>query len=723
MYSYSTTGILETQFEPGDRIEVALDDDSRGLVLPAEFRAREESIESLEDPEGRPIEFRSHSVAGKLVVPDLAAVLPENWDCLWLEYRDQGRFRLVVEKAPRPPAEAEEFQTEQGVPILSDPSDWSLVRRANLGGSGLSSATLPEVELALRAARLSTHGGFDQLICLPLVRDMELLEHQVRTAKTVLRRFRGRALLCDEVGLGKTIEAGLVLDELVLRGLVRSVLVLTPPSLVEQWQGEMRRKFSLDFTAYDGPAFRETGPEAWSNFDRVIASIHTAKREPHRSAIVGRKWDMIVVDEAHHLRNRNTQAWRFASELQKQYILLLTATPVQNNLDELFNLVTLLEPGLLSTARKFQSRFVDRRDKLTPKNVDELHGLLSEVMVRNQRATVGLQFTRRWARTETLALLPGERELYDDVTGLVREQLRGADAPLRSPGVSRGPERTGDREAGGAGVGRTGLNRMVLLTLQMALGSSSRAASATLRRLAEQPRLAAGVRDRLAGLAEQGARQADSSKVRRLLGILDEFGDKMVIFTQFRATQDMLAEKLRDAGHDLALFHGGLTRMEKEAAVERFRGPARLLLATESGSEGRNLQFAHAICNFDLSWNPMKIEQRIGRLSRIGQTRDVYVFNLVAAGTVEAAVLHLLEAKLSMFELVIGEIDMILGNLEDEREFEDVVADLLAESQSPDDFAVRMEDLGSRLLAAKEAYLKQRMHDERLFGSRFSPER
>ena len=129
MYSYSTTGILETQFEPGDRIEVALDDDSRGLVLPAEFHAREASIESLEDPDGRPIEFRSRSVAGKLIVPDLAAVLPENWDCLWLEYRDQGRFRLVVEQAPRPPAEPEEFQTEQGVPILSDPSDWSLVRR------------------------------------------------------------------------------------------------------------------------------------------------------------------------------------------------------------------------------------------------------------------------------------------------------------------------------------------------------------------------------------------------------------------------------------------------------------------------------------------------------------------------------------------------------------------------------------------------------------------
>src|SRR5438105_6502750 len=119
----------------------------------------------------------------------------------------------------------------------------------------------------------------------------------------------------------------------------------------------------------------------------------------------------------------------------------------------------------------------------------------------------------------------------------------------------------------------------------------------------------------------------------------------------------------------------------------------------------------------------MKIEQRIGRLSRIGQKRDVYVFNFVAAGTVEAAVLHLLEAKLNLFELVIGEVDMILGNLDEEREFEDVVADLWAESSDLTDFRQRMEELGNRLLAAKEAYLQQRSHDDRLFGDRFTPDR
>jgi SNF2 family DNA or RNA helicase len=687
------SAVSPTGLEPGDRFEIFVSPDAPTtgqLPLPEIFRDNDIPIAVLEDDQGRPLEAKLDPAENCLIISAWSQTLPDRWAALWLEYREPGRFRLIAEQGPA--TTNGELTTEQGVHIALAPEDWTLVR------AGARQATaLPELELALRAARLATHAGFDRLICLPLVRDMELLEHQIRTAKTVLHRFRGRALLCDEVGLGKTIEAGLVLSELHLRGLVRSVLVLVPPSLIEQWQGEMRRKFSLDLISHDDPAFRQRGPAAWIEFERVIASMHTAKREPHRSAILSRKWDMVIVDEAHHLRNRNTQLWRFASELQKQFILLLTATPVQNNLEELFNLVTLLEPGLLSTARQFQRQFVDRKDKLTPRNVDELHALLSEVMVRNRRSTVGLQFTRRWARTERLTPMAEEQALYDAVTQFVRQHLR-------------------------TGKERGGLTRMALLTLQMALGSSSQAAAGTLERIAEHATLAQPDRDTLTDLAVRARQQVVSSKTKRLLELLEEFPDKMVLFTQFRATQEMLHERLRQAGHEVAVFHGGLSRMEKEGAIARFRGPARLLLATESGSEGRNLQFAHAVCNFDLPWNPMKIEQRIGRLSRIGQTHDVHVFNLVAAGTVEAAVLHLLEAKLSMFELVIGEIDMILGNLEEEREFQEVVADLWAESANSDEFTRRMEELGNRLLEAKEAYIRQRSHDDRLFGDRFTPD-
>jgi SNF2 family DNA or RNA helicase len=700
--------------EPGDRFEVTPigGTGSGRLSLPRVLGPDGFPIEQIEDPGGRPLDLALDAWAGSIVVPKLAEGLGRSNGPLWLEYRAPGRFRLVVEPGAAQPANGS-VTTEQGVPIEFDRGDWPVVQTAGAVSPGVE---LDQLDLAIRAARLATHAGFDRLIALPLVRDIEPLEHQIRTAKTVLRRFRGRAMLCDEVGLGKTIEAGLVLSELMIRGLARSVLVLVPPSLIEQWQGEMRRKFSIELVSHDDPAFRDRGTAAWGEFDRVIASIHTAKREPHRAAILARRWDVVIVDEAHHLRNRNTQAWKFASEIQKQFILLLTATPVQNNLEELFNLVTLLEPGLLSTARQFQRHFMDRHDKLTPRHVDELHALLSEVMIRNRRSNVGLQFTRRWARTISLPLSPPEHALYRDVTEFVRDHLRAAQARKEEKEKEK-------KKAKGADESKSvgSINRMALLSLQMAMGSSSRAAAGTLAKVAETPRLAESDRARLVELAGRARDQRDSSKVDRLLRLVDEYPDKIVIFTQFRATQELLEGRLREAGHDVAVFHGGLSRLEKEAAIVRFRGRSRLLLCTEAGSEGRNLQFAHAVCNFDLPWNPMKIEQRIGRLSRIGQTHDVHVFNLVAADTVEAAVLHLLEAKLNMFELVIGEVDMILGNLDDEREFPDVVADLWAESADQDDFAHRIDELGDRLLEAKRAYFEQRAIDDKLFGNRFAP--
>jgi superfamily II DNA or RNA helicase len=684
-------GVWGNEWEVGDRFEVRVHSTADGSVqldIPPEMHDPTVALKTLENDAGRPVPFVL--MTGRNAI-ELTGALggsasEAGVEAIWLEYLSTNRYRLIVERAS-----ASLMTAGQSGEIEIESSDFDLLHRP------AAPMTPLDFDLGLRAARLASHPGFDRLIALPMVREMELLEHQTRTAMTVLRRLRGRAMLCDEVGLGKTVEAGLVLSELLMRGLVRSVLVLTPPSLITQWQGEMRRKFGIELISQDSPAFREGGTGGWANHDRVIVSQHTAKREPHRSAILGRKWDMVIVDEAHHLRNRSTAIWKFASEIQKQFILLLTATPVQNNLEELFNLVTLLEPGLLSTQRDFSRRFISKGDKLTPKNVDELHSLLSEVMIRNRRSTVGLQFTRRFARTESVALTPGERALYDAVAAMVREELN---------------------------VERKGLaiHRMTLITLQMALGSSAAAAGSMLENLLDKPILPMARRQSLLELSHQASQQGQNAKADRLLGLLDEFPDKLVIFTQFRATQETLRRRLAEAGHDVAVFHGSLSRLEKESAIEHFRESARLLICTESGSEGRNLQFAHGLCNFDLPWNPMKIEQRIGRLSRIGQKSDVHVFNFVAAGTVEAAILHLLEAKLNMFELVIGEVDMILGNIEDEKEFEDMIADEWAAAANADEFAARMEVLGNRLLAAKAAYFRQRTQDEKLFGNRFAPE-
>lgn len=585
-------------------------------------------------------------------------------------------------------------RTEQGLTIQFGPGDADLLASAD---QSATSGSLEAFFMGLRAAELAAFPGFDRLISLPMVRDMEVLEHQVHTARTVLGRMDGRAMLCDEVGLGKTVEAGLILSELMLRGLAKSVLVLVPPSLIEQWQAEMRRKFSIELISHDDPAFDKRSGAGWRDHDRVIASYHTAKRMPHSEAITGRPWDVVIFDEAHHLRNRSTLLWRFASKLSKRYALLLTATPVQNQLDELFNLVTVLEPGLLSTANRFADRFVDKRDKLSPRNVDQLQELLSEIMVRNRRSTVGLALTRRWASTLKIELTDAERSLYDRTSALVRAHL---------------------------GRGKGSIPRAALITLQMELGSSTDAAAATLAKLAEHRNLDADTLSELADLSAAASAAQCHSKADRLLAVLDdphrEF-DKIVVFTQFLHTQTMLQRVLEDAGYEVAMFHGGLSRLEKEQQVQHFRDQATVLLTTDSGSEGRNLQFCNAICNYDLPWNPMRIEQRVGRLSRIGQRRDVHVLNLVATGTIEHAVLHLLDAKLAMFELVVGEIDMVLGNLEEERDFGDLVADLWQQSSDKDDFAQRMDQLGDRLVAAKQAYLQQRVVDDRLFGDKFKP--
>jgi len=285
--------------------------------------------------------------------------------------------------------------------------------------------------------------------------------------------------------------------------------------------------------------------------------------------------------------------------------------------------------------------------------------------------------------------------LYDDVTHFVKDHLAREDSPL---------------------------SRMALITLQKELGSSTLATAATLTRIASTADLSDDDAHALRALADRAGVPIESAKVARLLDLLRNFPDKMVIFTQFRQTQDFLHHVLTQAGEAVALFHGSLPRLAKEEAIRAFQGPARILLSTESGSEGRNLQFCHALCNFDLPWNPMRIEQRIGRLSRIGQTHDVSVFNLVSAGTFEAEVLHLLEAKINLFELVIGEIDMILGNLDEEREFEDIVLDLWLSSADEDQFHTRMDELGNRMIEAKQTYLQQRDYDDRLFGERFVPE-
>lgn len=558
--------------------------------------------------------------------------------------------------------------------------------------------------LQLQAWRLALVAGFDELVCLDTL-DFVPFDYQVRAAQTALRRFRGRGLLCDEVGLGKTIEAGLVLKEYLMRQMTERVLILTPPALVEQWREEMASKFRLaDFVTNYDPDFRELGRRAWAEFPRIIASLATARRAEHRRAITKVVYDLVIVDEAHHLKNRSSVSWKLVNALQKKYILFLTATPVQNRLEELYNLITILKPGQLKTPREFRRQFVVQGDPHLPKNRGRLRELLADVMVRHARGQVGIQLPPRRAHTIRLKLSAEERALYDDVSAFVRSCMTWKD---------------GERKLSMA-------HRFTLRILQREIGSSPASARPTLLALARHDALSAD-RETLLALADRAGQitaWAKGAALEKLLlaQLATNSDEKLIIFTHFRVTLDMLADLLRGMDVDFVLYHGRLSQAAKDQAIRRFETQARVLLSTEAAGEGRNLQFCRTMINFDLPWNPMRIEQRVGRIHRVGQTREVNVFNLSAEGTVEDYILDILDRKLNMFELVIGEMDMVLGQLEDERDFEALVMEAWAESVTPDEAATQFEKLGEALVRAKERYRRANEYDEALFGQDFAVE-
>jgi SNF2 family DNA or RNA helicase len=569
--------------------------------------------------------------------------------------------------------------------------------------------------LQLQAERLNLVAGFDELICLDNLNFVPF-GYQVKSAQTALRRFRGRGLLCDEVGLGKTIEAGLVLKEYLLRGLVNRVLILTPPALVEQWREELATKFRLgDFVTSSNSQFRDLGSQAWANFPHVVASLATARRAEHRREITQIVYDLVVVDEAHHLKNRASVSWKFVNALQKKYILLLTATPVQNDLDELYNLITILKPGQLKTPRQFRRQFVVQGDPRLPKNRGRLRELMADVMVRHSRGQVSVSLPPRHAHTIRLTLSSDERALYNNVSAFVREQIGG-----------NGERRTtNDGEPEGK---LSSAHKFTLQIIQREIGSSPWAAAPTLQKLADRDEMRPH-RAQLLALADRATQVESWAKADALEKLLLAGGKKSarhdgkaIIFTHFYATLERLAERLRALGIDFVLYHGGLSLAQKDEAIHHFEQSARVLLSTEAAGEGRNLQFCRTMINFDLPWNPMRIEQRVGRIHRIGQTHEVDIFNLSAEGTIEDYILDLLDRKLNMFELVIGEMDMILGQLADERDFEDLVMEVWTRGHTPDEVTSGFEQLGEALMQAREAYQRTQEYDEALFGEDFTAE-
>jgi len=481
---------------------------------------------------------------------------------------------------------------------------------------------------------------------------VKLLEHQVDAAYRALFEMDGKALLADEVGLGKTIEVGMILKEMHFRDTDDSVLILTPAQLAKQWQGEMLEKFGLEFVCNYDDEF-----EGFDAHNHIIASIDTAKSERHRATVLSRDWDVLVLDEAHYVKNEETDRYDLIDQISYDYAFFLTATPIQNELTDLYNIVSLLRPGLFGTRDVFHHYFVNSSQE-TLVNREELQDRLNKVMIRNRRADTDIDFTDRTIDTRTFEPTRKERELYQAVS----DYVQGAYSEDQG-------------------------QKLVLMLLQKEVVSSPAALKHTIeKRLHDQSELTHA--DELESILDLIDDIDTVTKQERLLDIVEEARDhvemgRVIVFTQFRATQRQLLDRLANEGYTVHAFHGGHSSEEKEQIVSNFEEEGGVLVSTDAMNEGRNLQFCNIMVNYDLPWNPMKVEQRIGRIHRIGQKREVYIFNMALEDTIEEYVLERLYHKIDLFQQTVGELSSILTRLEDTgTSFEDEIFERLVSADS-----------------------------------------
>jgi SNF2 family DNA or RNA helicase len=325
-----------------------------------------------------------------------------------------------------------------------------------------------------------------------------------------------------------------------------------------------------------------------------------------------------------------------------------------------------------------------------PANRERMRDLMRDVMIRNTRSLVDVHLPPRHATTLRLEPSAEEAACYQELTRLVQQEHQQSSAQ----------------------------QRLALRHLLAAAGSHATTAAATIERYTAAHR----VRQDWRRLQTRYTAIQQTSKERALCDVLRRNPhERKIVFVHHRETLARLAQLMEQEGQPYVIFEGGMSGPEKDAAVERFRVDVPLLLCTESGGEGRNLQFCNTLVNFDLPWNPMTIEQRIGRLHRIGQTRDVFIFNLAVRGTLEEELLALLDEKINMFELVVGEIDAILGEMSEDQDFAELVFTAWVETTETERTAA-FTALGAQLAAAKGQYETVKALDEALFGEEFVAE-
>ena len=544
-----------------------------------------------------------------------------------------------------------------------------------------------------------TAGGFLSSLASGIIP----LPHQLHVLNRAMETNNIRYILADEVGLGKTIEAGMIIRELKSRGLVSRILVVCPTGLVTQWASEMQEKFHEKFQVilpsdYDTIRRLTDNDDVYGQFDQVISPMDSIKpiekhagwseekvekyNEERIYSIINSGWDLIIIDEAHRVAGSSGEVARYKlGNLLAQaspYLLLLSATPHNGKTEPFLRLIRLLDANAKSIVREQVAPFLIRTEKREA--IDNNGNLLFKNRIMHL-------VTISWDDRNNL-----QRELYEMVSSYVAKTYNKA---LRN------------RKKNMCLI-------FLLIIMQRMVTSSTAAIRQSLERrlnvLLEQRTCVGNLREedldelniedgvedaleaisldmeleieelkQIISLAKQAQFQNQDAKVEPLLNEIDAIlsedrTQKVIIFTEFVATQTYLQELLVNRDYTVTILNGGMSIDERNAAMQEFKTSTSIFISTDAGGEGLNLQFANIIINYDLPWNPMKIEQRCGRVDRIGQQRDVHIYNFIVGETVENRVREVLEEKLSVIlkEMGVDKYSDVLDSEVAECDFTDV---------------------------------------------------
>jgi superfamily II DNA or RNA helicase len=588
--------------------------------------------------------------------------------------------------------------------------------------------------LGIEAIRIGLAYEYDPFFTLSIAR-IDPLPHQLEAVYDYFMKLPSvRFLLADDPGAGKTIMAGLLIKELKIRGLVQRILVISPANLTFQWQRELKDKFHDDFEIISGQVLRANyGLNPWQERNQVITSMAWVSRiEDARESLLRSHWDLIIVDEAHKMSayssDRKTLAYRLGETLSEltDHFLLMTATPHKGDPQNFCLFLQLLDKDVYGDVKSLEEAMRRNNAPFYLRRVKEALVTFPDPV----SGAIQAIFTKRYVNTTDFQIDADEWEFYNDLTHYVEEQSIKAASDSSPTGRALGftMAMLQRRFASSVYACRRTLQRMVEKREKILSDPEGYRRDQIARRLPEDfdelPEDEQGeILSELEGLvtsvdpvelleeitqlnqliqqALMLERREVESKLIKLKKVLSEqgvFGDrtmKLLIFTEHKDTLDYLVARLRDWGLTVTQIHGGMkignrdmegTRLRAEL---EFREECQVMVATEAAGEGINLQFCWFMINYDIPWNPVRLEQRMGRIHRYGQEKDCLIFNFVSTNTREGRVLQVLFERLRAIEDALdpqrtGKIFNVLGDLFPANQLERMLRDMYAHNLSED---------------------------------------